>query len=125
MKRDCHNQHTTKILPTRGRCAYWRCFFRLRYDTTAQISNLRADLVESPNQRAKFQKFEHGMKSKRNLSFSGKNSLNMQCARPFGPKLDYLIFVFFLCFPYFFCYVFLSFVIYLYLCSSLFIFSQL
>ena len=50
------------------------------------------------------QKFAHGMKSKRNSSFSGKNSLKMQSARPSGPKLDYFFyfFLFFLIFPYFF-----------------------
>ena len=48
-----------------------------------------------PNQRATIQKFAHGMKSKRNSSLSGKNSLKMQSARPSGPKLDYY-YVFFL-----------------------------
>ena len=57
-----------------------------------------------PNQRATMQKFAHGMKSKRNSSFSGKNSLKMQSARPSGPKLDYFFYcyLFFLIFPYVF-----------------------
>ena len=56
-----------------------------------------------PNQRATIQKFAHGMTSKRNSSFSRKNSLKMQFARPFGPKLDYffLFFSIFLSFFYF------------------------
>ncbi len=55
-----------------------------------------------PNQRATIQEFAHGMKSKRNSSFSGKNSLKMQSARPSGPKLDYFCFLILSCFSLFF-----------------------
>ena len=89
-----------------------------------------------PNQRATIQKFAHGMKPKRSSSFSGKNSLKMQSARPSGPKLDYyflflllflLFFLIFLIFPsflLFFCYCFLFWVIfpYFFLCFVIFLY---
>ena len=72
-----------------------------------------------PNQRATIQKFAHGMKSKRNSSLSGKNSLKMQSARPSGPKLDYYYVLFFI-FLYFFSEFFLIFLYVLLLCPYFF-----